>query len=186
MKRFFIAIDVPEKARRAAAAHIDVLRRAFPRSRVGWERPEKLHITLKFLGDLNDEQVVGLRQTVGKVVRQSEKFTVTIAGTGSFPPGGHPRILWLGAEDDGTLEIIAARLEDELAESGFSREKRPFSPHITIARVREPRSSGELASLHTQTPIESVAFEVHEIVVYESKPQPSGSVYSTIANYPLR
>ncbi len=186
MKRIFIAVDISDEARQMAASYIDALRRAFPKLRVGWERPEKLHLTVKFLGDVNDKELIEVRRSVENIAAAGFAFSVSLGGTGVFPPKGDPRILWLGAVDNGHLAPIASALNDEFARLGFERERRKFSPHLTIARLRDPRASTELAAKHRAGVFGPVSFEVREIVLYESKLLPAGAVYTGLAKCPLK
>jgi len=141
MKRVFIAIDISSEARSKIAGYIDRLRRFGRDLRVGWERPEKLHLTLKFLGDVDDHQLGDVEQAVKKVAAEFAGFRLGIYGNGRFPPKGDPRILWLGLTDDGSVSKLAQALDREIAKAGFEPEKRKFHPHLTIARLREPHRS---------------------------------------------
>lgn len=182
MKRIFIAIDLSEEARSLAAEYIQDLRDAFPRLRVGWERPEKLHLTLKFLGDISDAQLEGVENAVAAAAHESPHFRLRLEATGVFPSARKARILWLGlTERDNTLREIFNRLEEELETIGFPKDPRKFSPHLTIARLREPASSKRLVDLHLTSHFEPVEFEVRELVVYESVLSPKGSVYRTVS-----
>lgn len=185
MKRTFAAIDLSEEARRLAARHIDGLRRSFPNLRVGWERAEKLHFTLKFFGDVEDRLIPELQQIIEDVASKAEVFQATLKGTGRFPPKGDPKILWLGAEDDGKLTGLAERIGAEASKLGIPKEKRRFAPHLTIARLREPSSSHRLAQMHLETAFEPVQFEVRSITLFESTLLPSGSVYRKLLSAPL-
>lgn len=186
MKRIFIAVDISDAVRSKAASYVDGIRRAFPKLRVGWERPEKLHLTLKFLADVNERELMEVQQVLSKLADASCAFQLTIRGTGVFPPRGDPRILWLGAEDGGKLAEIALRIDNELSRLGFEKEKRIFSPHLTIGRLREPGLSHELAAAHENNQFGPVGFEVREIVIYESELLPKGSVYTPIGKYCLK
>jgi RNA 2',3'-cyclic 3'-phosphodiesterase len=185
MKRTFIAVDISDEARQKAASYINGLRRVFQQLRVGWERPEKLHLTLKFLGDVNESRLEEVQQTVGEIARAHDAFRMTLSHTGRFPPKGDPKILWIGAHDEGRLGMIASQIDKELTPLGFEPEKRKFSPHLTIARLREPRLSARLAALHVENDFEPVGFEVREIVIYESELLPKGSIYTQVAAFPL-
>ncbi|MGD9589479.1 MAG: RNA 2',3'-cyclic phosphodiesterase [Pyrinomonadaceae bacterium] len=185
MKRTFAAIDLSEEARRVAAGHLERLRRAFPGIRVGWERPEKLHFTLKFFGDVEDDLIPSLRSMIETVAGEAKVFEAILAGTGRFPPKGEPRILWLGAADNGNMRNLAERIESEASKLGFLKEKRRFTPHLTIARLREPFASHGLALAHLETAFEPVRFEVHGITLYESTLLPGGSVYRKLLTAPL-
>lgn len=159
--------------------------------RVGWEKAEKLHLTMKFLGDTSEEQLQKLIEAVEKTARkisesdfQISDFRFQISNTGVFPTPKKARILWLGLVDErGSLTKINEILEAECERAGFERENRRFKPHLTIARLREPQFSRDLVEKHLQNEFEPVEFEVSEIVIYESKLQPSGSIYSKVSSF---
>ena len=185
MKRVFIAIDISKEARRRVAAHVERLRSSFPHLRVGWERPEKLHITLKFLGAVSEEQLAGIGGALRAAALQNSEYTARLAGTGVFPERGDPRILWIGLEPPAATVKLAVTIDVVCAKLGFEREKREFRPHLTIARLREPAASRELAEAHRRSTFEVPEFQIKEIAIYESKLLPSGSIYSTLAAFPL-
>ena len=193
MKRIFIAIDISEEARRKVSDYIESLRKEFPKLRVGWEKAEKLHLTMKFLGDTSEEQLQKLNaafertaQIISNAEFQKRDFTFQILETGVFPTPKKARILWLGLKDEkGILTKINEILEAECEKFGFAKENRKFKPHLTIARLRESQFSGKLVEKHLQNEFEPVEFEVSEIVIYESKLQPGGSIYSKVSSFKL-
>lgn len=185
MKRIFIAIDVSEAARTAAAQHIDELRRGAKGLRVGWERPEKLHLTLKFLGDIEGPTVTELVEALVPVASKHHQFGCRFTSCGVFPPKGEPRVLWIGLDNRERLADLAKDVGYACAGVGFPPERRKFSPHITIARLREPSRSRDLAADHARKDVQPVLFTVDKIVIYESKLQPSGSIYSRLATLAL-
>ena len=186
MKRIFTAIDISEEARRQIADYIKTLRSTFPALRVGWEKPEKLHLTMKFLGDIDDAQLKNLCGAVEKVAQQTSRFKLKIYNTGVFPSARNPRILWLGLQDEkGSLQNLNEILETECEKIGFAREKRNFKAHLTIARLREPHNSRDLAQKHLQNEFDAVEFDAIEIVIYASKLLPQGSIYSAVSKYKL-
>jgi 2'-5' RNA ligase len=187
MKRIFVAIDISEAARRKASAHIETLRRRFPELRVGWEKPEKLHLTLKFLGDTGDEQLRNLTKAVEKAARQISNFKLRISGTGVFPNRRKARILWLGVTSENeSLRKLSEILESECEREGFAPETRDFKAHLTIGRLREPEKSGNLAETHLQEKFEAVEFEVSEIAIYQSELSPQGSRYTIVSKHAFK
>ncbi len=183
-KRIFVAVDISDEARERAADHIDKMRQLAKGVRVGWERPEKLHITLKFLGNVEEERLEQISDRVGVVATRFLPFGMAVTGTGVFPRVEQPRVLWLGIENaDGSLAEIASQLDSGLPRLGFEKEKRKFSPHLTIARIREPQKAKGLADAHLQSRFEAVQFTVSELVVYESELKPTGSVYSVVSRH---
>jgi len=186
MKRIFVAVDISVQARSKAAAYIETLRNEFREVRVGWDKPEKLHLTLKFLGDAGENQLETLNKIVREIAGKISKFNVQIAETGVFPNARSARVLWIDVKDKAeNLAKINNLLEAECAKIGFEREKRKFVPHLTIGRIREPNRAGELANKHLENKFEPVEFEVSEIVIYESKLLPTGSVYSVVSKHEL-
>ena len=184
--RLFFAVELPEEVRARAAEHAARLRRACPDVRAGWERPEKLHVTLKFLGDVDAARVDSLQRAAEASTRGLSSFTLTAGGTGSFPPRGAPRVLWLGLRDDaGQLARLQSRLEQECEREGFPRETRPFKPHLTLARLRTPHGARELAAAHAETPFGPLDFNVPELLLIRSQLGPGGSRYTPLSLHRL-
>jgi RNA 2',3'-cyclic 3'-phosphodiesterase len=185
-RRIFIAVDISDEARRIASEYSEAMRREFSNLRIGWEKAEKLHLTLKFLGETNEDQLEKLIEIVGKTAAQISNFRLSVGETGVFPTPRNARILWLGVKDEkGSLAEISEILESECEKIGFPKEKRNFKAHLTIGRLREPHKSKEIALKHLQNKFEPVEFIVSELVVYESKFQPQGSIYSIVSRHKL-
>jgi 2'-5' RNA ligase len=186
MKRIFTAIEISEAARRRVSDYIEMLRRAFPKVRAGWDKPEKLHLTLKFLGETSDSQLDELISISSEAARRFSPFKLTIAGTGVFPNERRPRVMWLGVIDEGrNLSKINRIFETECEKIGFPPEKRNYKPHLTVARLKDPSNSSELAGKHLAEKFEPVEFEVSRIVIYESALLPHGSVYQIVDSFDL-
>ena len=187
MKRIFVAVDISDEARRRTAAYIESLRSEFANLRVCWEKPEKLHLTMKFLGDTNDEQLEKLKDIAENIAPEIPKFNLKITETGVFPSRRNARVLWIDVKDEkGSLAEINRLLEIECERIGFPRETRNFKPHLTIARLKEPHVSRELIERHLGNEFEPVVFEVAEIVIYESRLRPTGSIYEKLTTVQLK
>ena len=184
--RVFCAVELPMEVRARAADHIAQLRQAAPDVRASWERAEKMHLTLKFLGEIERSRIDALSQAAERAAKSVAPFDLAIAGTGSFPPRGVPRVLWLGVADaSGGLTGLQKRLEDECAGEGFPREKRSFHPHLTIARLRTPQGAQRLAALHQEMGFEAMVFYITELVVMRSELGPGGSRYTELSRHRL-
>ena len=184
--RVFCAVELPEDLRARVAERVRQLRSEFPDVRASWERPEKLHVTLKFLGDLQPARVEALTAAVASAAASVEPFELAVDEPGSFPPHGQPRVLWLGIGDaSGRLAFMHRSLESECASAGFPREPRAFKPHLTLARIRAPRGARELAAAHRETPFEPQRFKASEIVVMQSELGPGGSRYTPLSRHPF-
>jgi RNA 2',3'-cyclic 3'-phosphodiesterase len=185
-RRIFLALDISDAARAACSAHIDSLRQDVRDVRVGWEREEKLHVTLKFLGDTTSNALEELQKRISDAASQHRRFQLCLSRPGVFPSKSRPRILWIGVDDpSGSIDPLHKDIDGICRHLGFESEAKRFHPHITIGRVRELQGASEFAAVHLRTPIESVQFDVTEIVIYESKLQPTGSVYTAISRVRL-
>ena len=178
--RLFVAIELEPSAR----AGLEALQRKLDAGcrDVRWVKPELLHVTLKFLGELNDALAVDVTRAVTRVGEGTEPFELGIGGCGCFPPRGEVRIVWAGAEaSTGALLGCVEKLEAELGELGFPPEGRAFSPHITIGRVREDHSRGRLRSVVEAARFEPRAQSVSSLVVMSSELSRSGPTYTVIS-----
>jgi 2'-5' RNA ligase len=186
MKRVFVAVDISEEARRQTTAYIESLKSDFSGLRVGWEKPEKLHLTMKFLGDTNENQLKELEDICCKIAAEIPKFDLQIAETGVFPSPRNARVMWVDVKDEkGNLAKINRALEIQCERIGFAAEKRNFKPHLTIARLKEPRNSHELVKKHLEKDFEPIGMKVAEIVIYESRLHPTGSIYEKLTTLQL-
>ncbi|HEV7859704.1 MAG TPA: RNA 2',3'-cyclic phosphodiesterase [Pyrinomonadaceae bacterium] len=184
--RIFCAVELPAEVRARAAAHIESLRGAMPDVRASWDRAEKLHITVKFMGEIEAARVPSLSQAASRAVACVEPFALAIEGAGAFPAKGPPRVLWLGVTDSsGGLASLQTSLEDASSEEGFPREKRPFHPHLTIARPRQPPGARRLAALHQERGFASPPFRVTELLIIRSELGSGGSRYAEISRHGL-
>ncbi len=184
--RIFCAVELPPEVRACVASHITALREAMPSARASWGRAEALHITLKFLGEIERARVDALSQAATLAAASVQAFELAIENTGVFPPRGQPRVLWLGVSDSsGLLTTLQQKLDEECARVGFARETRGFHPHLTVARLRVPAETQRLAALHQEMKFESAAFTANELVVMRSELGAGGSRYTAISRHEL-
>jgi RNA 2',3'-cyclic 3'-phosphodiesterase len=184
--RVFCAIYVPLELREKALAHSMRLRKAVPEAHASWSKPDNIHLTLKFLGDISESRVQSLSKAAANASTALDPFSIGVQGSGVFPTRGQPRVLWIGMEDlQGKLGELYRRLEDECGKAGFRKEARPFHPHLTLARLRKPSWAHELAEAHKQMQFEPVEFTVSELLVIRSELSGEGSKYTTISRHPL-
>ena len=166
--------------------HIDALRSQPTNSRIGWERPEKLHITLKFLGETDGAMVSKLVTRLEDCGGDHRELKLRLFRPGVFPSRSRPRVLWIGVDGDtDRLAEIHNDIETVCEEFGIERDKRRFKPHLTIGRVRHGGADPTLVERHLKAEVEPVEFNVSAIVVYESRLHPTGSVYSVIGRAAL-
>ena len=185
--RIFLAVFPSPAAQEAAFRVIERLRR--PDDAVSWVRRENLHYTLRFMGDLDEDGVsrVIAAARVGAAVRPG--FMAGLGAVGAFPNARRARVLWLGLTEGGeSLASLAGALEQALRGEGFDPAERPFSPHLTLGRVRrrEEDWSGRLAGVATALEGEQApTFAVDRVTIVESTLSSGGSVYRVRAEAAL-
>ncbi len=182
--RTFIAVEIPDNVRDVISGVISELRKFC--GGVRWVPPENLHLSLKFLGDLEPERFSVLKVTVGRALTGSRPFGMTLSGIGAFPNLRRPRVFWIGVGDRGKdFEGIYDKIEGALSDEGFPKEERKFSPHLTIGRVKSPRELGEVASKVDRVSLAPQEITVSEVVIMKSDLRPSGPIYTPLARYEL-
>lgn len=184
--RVFCAVELPAEVRARAAEHAALLRERFKEVRASWPRAENLHLTLKFLGEIEESRAALVSAAAARAAGESQPFGLTVEGAGAFPPRGAPRVLWLGVRDEsGGLARLHGRLEAECAAAGFEREERPFHPHLTLARLRAPQGARPLAQFHQEAGFPAARFSVTELAVVLSELGPGGSRYTPLSRHAL-
>jgi 2'-5' RNA ligase len=150
-------------------------------------KPEGLHITLKFLGEIQETRVDAIYAAMEAAFSPFEPFEISLKGVGAFPSPRRPRVMWVGVEEGReTLIEMQAALEAQLSKLGFQKEKRRFHPHLTLARVKSSRGTGRVRQFieaHEADPLGRVP--VTEVKLKRSVLTPEGAVYSTIKSWSL-
>jgi 2'-5' RNA ligase len=177
--RAFLAVKLPDAIRDQYAG---LYQKDGPwRGDLRWVRPENLHITLRFLGDIAEAQVESLRPEVERVTQDAEPFRVTLGNPGCFGPRGQPRVLWF-ALDDGAQQLgsLAEELEEAVRRSGFAPEKKPWRGHLTVARSRRVAPCGDWEALLSQAGLTGLSFEVRELTLFSSQLGSQGPTYTEL------
>ena len=154
--------------------------------KVRWVNPRNLHLTLRFLGEISRPQVETVCLAVRSAASRVDAFPIHLSGTGCFPSPRRPRAFWIGVSDASHLIRLFETIDKELVSAGFPREARPFSPHLTLGRVRVDRSSARLGEAMGAAEFDARPFLVSEVVVMKSDLSSSGAVYTPIARLSLR
>jgi len=183
--RSFIAINLPDTIKAEIGAIIERLRNAGPPAR--WVPAQNLHVTIKFLDEISDAQVKPLIGAITAAIGQTKPFELKLGGFGFFPNERKSRVFWIGIESGFDILKEVARNVDRQTESlGFAPEKRPFSAHITLARLRQPGPAGNLAVAASHVDYHSEAIQVTGIDLMKSVLSPKGAAYSVLGSVPLR
>jgi 2'-5' RNA ligase len=182
--RTFIAVELPDQLKQDVDKLIVGLKPFGPDVR--WVRAANLHLTLRFLGDIEQSDLPKLSDLIKKQLTGLQPFSIKLAGLGCFPNMRRPRVVWLGA--DGALEslqVLATKVETACIESGFGRGDKPFSAHLTIGRIREPRGLEPLIKRLETTQFSSADFTVDRVIVFKSDLSPRGPTYTPMATLKL-
>lgn len=179
--RAFVAVDVPPSQELERA--IEGLR-GFGRA-LKPVLPANVHITLKFLGEIDEGTVPGIEAAMRRAVEGVRPFALRLVGIGAFPSTHSPRVIWTGIEGAEPLAKMAAALEEGCEPLGFPRERRPFSPHLTLARVREGQRPDLHAFLEMYRGRDLGSFQVDRVRLKRSVLTPSGPIYSDVLELPL-
>jgi 2'-5' RNA ligase len=184
--RVFCAIDLPQNVRDQLLAHIKRLREAAPHAQASWSGAERIHLTLKFFGEIEQGQSEMLSAAASRATHQCSPFQIGLGGPGIFPPRGTPRVLWIGVNDlSGQLTDLQQQFENECAIEGFPKEERAFRPHLTLARIRKPHGSHALAAIHKSIEFKPVEISVSELLLFRSELSSEGSKYTVISRHGL-
>lgn len=174
--RVFVAIELPEQLKKYLAEVVSVL--ATSRVDAKWVNAENLHITLSFLGDVDDDRLPEISAVLEKLSKHQNSFSVNVSGFQFFPPRGVPRILFVETDQQERLKWLAEELQGELEKLGYAKEGR-FRSHITLARFRAGRNIGKLMQLLEQVKL-SGSFSVAALTFYKSTLTASGPIYEVL------
>ena len=187
MIRAFIATDIPEDVRAAISEAQARLKRAPVGVKISWTKVDNIHITLQFLGYVEEPVIEKIRPALESVSQSHASFELSIRGAGAFPNEHRPRVLWVGCEDvQGKLRALADAVQAAMEPLGFEPEHREFSAHLTLGRVKFPRPDAALT--RALDSIKNDVFgtmRVEAIHLIESQLHPQGSIYSKLSSHKL-
>lgn len=188
--RAFIAIDLPKEIKDYLADIQAQLKES--NSDVKWVAPLNIHLTLKFLGEIDEKKSENIIQIIEEIAKNSACFYIRISSIGAFPKINFPRVLWVGIDKgDRESKEIAEQLEERIAKLGIPKEDRPFSSHITIGRLRSNLNREKLIQKLSNLAaglagLEKLQFTVKKITLFKSTLTPKGPVYEIIRDTALR
>ncbi|HTZ73567.1 MAG TPA: RNA 2',3'-cyclic phosphodiesterase [Candidatus Aquilonibacter sp.] len=184
--RLFVALGIPEETREALADLIARLRKKRPSAR--WVQPESMHVTLKFIGHTGDENLAAIQEALAQI-HSAVPVDLRFRGVGFFPNEKRPRIFWCGVEASPNASEIAGEMDRAVIRFGVEPEKRPFTPHLTLARFKEdgarkPAGVAEIVSAARELAAKDFgALRTREFHLFESKTKPSGAEYKRLATF---
>jgi 2'-5' RNA ligase len=183
--RTFIAIDLDKEIKNSISEFIRELDKGD--RHIKWIKPQGMHLTLKFLGDITKEQTAGVESVLQMTAKGRNPFGLGFKGTGTFPPGKKfPRVLWIGVKENESLMDVQSRLENDLERLHYPKERREYHPHLTLGRVRVPYHLESILSiLDKNREREFGDMIVARITLFLSTLKPTGAEYTKLAEFIL-
>ena len=182
--RTFIAFDTPLSLKEEIGKIQSILKET--RADVRWETGNKFHVTIKFLGEVEEKILPAVITTVKNITERYHPFSIIYQTLGAFPNKNRPRVLWVGCTNtDRQLLDMKNELDEALMPYGFEIEERQFHPHVTLGRVKSPSGIKNLIQTLENVTFEPRQVSISNILVVKSILKPSGSEYSTLASIPL-
>ena len=186
MTRTFLALELPESVKAVLRRRIERLAHALPEIR--FVDVAGLHLTLAFLGELNEARLAAATEAAAEAASAHTPFTLQLASVGTFGSAHAPRVIWVGlAGEVAQLRALQSTTADALAARGFTREARPFAPHLTLARIKKRLSDTALTALTRAQgePLPDTAWQVEAISVMESELARPAARYTALSRWPL-
>jgi 2'-5' RNA ligase len=183
--RSFLAIELPKLILRKIEEVQGDLRSTH--ADVRWINPEKIHLTLKFFGNIEESRIGPIFKSIEEPIRNSPPFSMEVKGVGAFPQMRNPRVIWMGLVDGkGFLTSIQKQIEIQLEKIGFQPEDRPFHPHLTLGRMKSNRGKEELLGrMEKHREEEFGDFLVERVILFRSDLKPSGPIYTPLRELKL-
>lgn len=190
MLRTFVALPLSAETHARLTQAQRAFMRTCPEGSVRWVKPEGIHLTLFFLGEIGPDRVAPIQTALAAVARAATPFAFQVQGSGCFPNLKRPRVFWVGIEEpNGRLAALQAAVSAALAQLGFQPEERDFSPHLTLGRVAKDASPADLRRIGealAQAPVGRLGEEqAAEMVFFRSLLKPTGAEYTPLARFRL-
>ena len=184
--RCFVAIEIPETIQNQLARIQGTLRDQIQKA--SWVKPSNIHLTLKFLGDVDPNDLDPIGEAIEEVTSRHRSFSMRIGGLGAFPNFVRPRVLWSGVTvGSEPVSALAQDINVALSNCGFLLDTKKFNPHLTIARLKERVDLRPYANQYRQYDrISGAEMRVNTISLIQSQLHPTGAIYSTLQSYSLR
>jgi RNA 2',3'-cyclic 3'-phosphodiesterase len=186
--RLFVALEIPAAVRDNLAAFLNDMRKLsdqLAEKRVRWVPPENFHVTLKFIGEVADAKLDGIRAALS-TVHFDARLDLRLQRLGFFPSEERPAVLWTGLDGPTNLATLAGDIDRALAPQGIEREKRAFVPHLTLARLTAPDLHQKLlAAIRENGGREFGSFQAREFHLIKSTLKPTGAEYTTVTSFPV-
>jgi 2'-5' RNA ligase len=183
--RSFLAIELPK----LILKKIEEVQRDLRSTRadVRWVNPEKIHLTLKFFGNIEESRIDPIFKSIEEPIRNTPPYSIEVKGVGAFPQLRNPRVIWIGlVNGKEILTSFQKQIETQLEKIGFQTENRPFHPHLTLGRMKSSRGREEMVGrMEKHREEEFGDFQVERVILFKSDLKPSGPIYTLLREMKL-
>jgi 2'-5' RNA ligase len=183
--RTFIAVELQKDIVEAVDRFLTKTTQEIKNNKISWVKKENLHITIKFLGEIEEKQLETINEVLSEISKNIKSFEVEIKEIGVFPNLNHPRVVWVGVKDEANnLVSLANLVEEKLAKFGFQKEDKEFTAHLTIGRVKKLNNLGEIKTyVEKYKSIEFGKSKIDSITFFQSILRPEGPEYKVINKF---
>jgi RNA 2',3'-cyclic 3'-phosphodiesterase len=186
--RVFIAVDINQQIKEAIGRLQEQLRKktGIGKGQASWVRPDAMHLTLKFLGEIDDEQLTQVCKTVEEIAKGHKSFELNVESVGFFG-GRAAKVLWVGSgAGSEKLCALAKEIDERLAQAGFAKEDREFAAHLTLCRIKDIAAGKSLAEAAGRFgDFKAGTVLIEKVLVYQSQLTPTGPIYTALGSYRL-
>ena len=181
MLRTFIAIEIDPSHKQKLTRLISTLKSS--NSDVKWVNETQMHLTLKFLGNIEETKVQEISDTLKSIANNTKEFTITLSNIGTFPNAKRPRVIWVGIDKGkAELKLLASQIETDLEKLGFPKENRDFKSHLTLGRVRSPKNLQNLTKLLAESTFQPQdEIKIDKLILFQSNLTPKGAAYTQLS-----
>ncbi len=182
--RCFIALEISQKNRDEFSRITAILKASG--AAVKWVAPKKIHLTLKFLGDVPKNKISAVTDKLKNIAAATPSFCITPAGIGVFPGWSRPRAVWVGVgPGDAAVKNLAAQVENAMKKEGFKKSDNPFSPHFTLGRIKTAKKTFLIKKAANAITVTPIPVRISEIILFKSDLTPTGAIYTPLSRHPL-
>jgi len=182
--RAFIALELSSEAKKEFSRIIGELKKAG--ADVKWVRPEIVHLTLKFLGEISFETLEKIKGRMNEIAKRTKEFDVVLDELGTFPNWARAKVIWVGtSEGSETAQDLAEKIKEAMKEEGFDKGIRAFKSHLTLGRVRGSKNMGQLEDISAQVKVTPVNTHISSIILFKSELTPEGAIHTPLYKFKL-
>jgi len=183
--RAFIAVELSKAAKDEIERIINSLKDADTNTK--WLSSQTMHLTLKFLGSVSPEKVKDITSSIKTISEDITTFNITFSDIGVFPSERRPKVVWVGIKDDnGEVQALSSKVEGAMEKEGFTREDRPFTPHITLGRIKNGKNIDKLMSITKSINVSPIVSTISRIVLFRSELTSKGAIHTPISKIPFK